>query len=127
MKPADRAAQPETLLEHGPFVRRIARSLLFDEHRVDDVVQETWLAALERPPRTAIRAWLGTVVRNFSLRALRGESRRTRRETAAARPEAVPSTEEIAARESARKTVVEAVLALEEPFRAAILLRFYEG
>ncbi|MCI0588041.1 MAG: sigma-70 family RNA polymerase sigma factor [Planctomycetes bacterium] len=127
MKPADPAAQSETLLEHGPFVRRIARSLLFDEHRVDDVVQETWLAAIERPPRGVIRSWLGTVVRNFSLRALRGESRRARRELAAARPEAVPSTEEIAARESARRTVVEAVLALDEPFRSAILLRFYEG
>ncbi len=127
MKHANPAARPETLLEHGPFVRRIARSLLFDEHRVDDVVQETWLAALERPPRKALRGWLGTVVRNFSLRSLRGEGRRARRELAAARPEAVPSTEEIVAQEAARRSVVEAVLSLEEPFRSAILLRYYEG
>ncbi|MHC4137912.1 MAG: sigma factor, partial [Planctomycetota bacterium] len=40
-----------TLLEHRAFVRSVVRRLLRDENLVDDVVQETWLAALRRPPR----------------------------------------------------------------------------
>jgi len=43
----------ETLLSHRPFVRALARRLVRDEARAEDVVQETWLAALRRPPRHA--------------------------------------------------------------------------
>ena len=60
----------ERLLQHEGWVRALARSLVEDEHRVDDVVQKTWLAALERPPRKegAVRAWLLTGIRRFSSR-----------------------------------------------------------
>ncbi len=38
-----------------------------DETLVDDLEQQTWLAALRRPPRTrSPRAWLGAVVRNLA-------------------------------------------------------------
>lgn len=40
----------EALLAHGEFVRALARKLVFDDDRVDDVVQETGLAALEHAP-----------------------------------------------------------------------------
>ncbi|MHC4493695.1 MAG: RNA polymerase sigma factor, partial [Planctomycetota bacterium] len=68
---------PQELLAHGDFVRAVARSVVFDETRVDDVVQQTWVAALERPPRdrSGLRAWLGRVARNFALRASRDEGR----------------------------------------------------
>ncbi|HET6204709.1 MAG TPA: sigma-70 family RNA polymerase sigma factor [Planctomycetota bacterium] len=119
---------PEVLLAHGRFVRGIARSLLFDEHRVEDVVQQTWLAALENGPceEGRVRPWLGRVARNFALLLGRREGRRRGREEAAARPELVPSAEEIASREATRRAVVEAVLGLPEPCRSAVLLRFYE-
>jgi len=50
----------EDLLKHAAFVRAMARSLLLDPHAADDVVQETWLTALEAPPRHAenLRGWL---------------------------------------------------------------------
>ena len=58
------------LLSHAEFVRRLARSLLHDEAAAEDVVQETYLAALVRPPRVTgeatARAWLARVVRNLS-------------------------------------------------------------
>ncbi|MFO0984850.1 MAG: sigma factor [Planctomycetota bacterium] len=56
----------ETLLTHTPWLCALARGLLLDPERADDVVQQTWLVALERPPRTAhnLRAWLGAVARN---------------------------------------------------------------
>ena len=41
--------QPEALLTHLDFVRRLARSLLAEQ--ADDVAQETWLASLRRPSR----------------------------------------------------------------------------
>ena len=60
----------ETLLAHEAFVRRITRALVRDEHEADDVVQATFLAALERPPRTGtnVRGWLAGVARNVARR-----------------------------------------------------------
>ena len=68
---------PDLLLEHQDFVRGLAKSILFDDHRVDDVVQEAWLTALRRPPRqpAALRAWLATVVRNLARRNIRTQKR----------------------------------------------------
>ena len=43
-----------------------------------------------------------------------------------ARPDAVPSAEDIFQRESARKSLVEAVFALEDPYRSALILRYFE-
>jgi RNA polymerase sigma factor (sigma-70 family) len=120
---------PEILLEDDACIRRLSRRLLRDAHEADDAAQQTWLAAIERRQslHARPRAWLATVLRNFARRALRDRERRLRRELIAARPERVPSASEIAEREAARRSVVEAVLALEPPYREAILLRFYEN
>ena len=114
-------------------MRGLARGLLTDFASAEDVVQGTWVAALERPPRGAagpaglgLRAWLGTVARNLVRQRSRVEARRERRELQAARREAVPSAAEVVEREAVRGAVVDAVLALREPSRSAILLRFYE-
>jgi len=118
----------ETLLAHGDFMRALARSLLGgDDARADDVVQEAYVKALESPPRDPrrMRAWLGTVVRNFALRQHRDRKRRERRESHSPRPP-VPSSEEILERENARRKVVMAVLDLEEPYRTTVVLRFLE-
>ncbi|MHC4473108.1 MAG: sigma factor, partial [Planctomycetota bacterium] len=49
----------ETLLAEKDFVRGLARSLVRDEARADDISQQAWLAAMERPPHSerAVRAW----------------------------------------------------------------------
>ena len=46
-----RPLNPELLLEHLEWMRRLARSLVRDETVANDVVQQTLLMALERPPR----------------------------------------------------------------------------
>lgn len=117
------------LLRHADFVRAVARRLVLGEAQVDDVVQQTWLAALEHPPRRRgrLRAWLGAVARNFALRAAREARRRAHRERVAARHEAAPSAAETVAELAAHRRVVDAVLALDEPYRTAVLLRFYHG
>ena len=118
----------EALLLHDGFVRGLAHGLLADAHAADDLAQDTWLAALERGGRAeSLPRWLAGVVRHLAAKARRGEERRARRERDAARPEATPSTEEILEREAARARVVRAVLALGQPYREAVLLRYFEG
>ncbi|MCI0340607.1 MAG: sigma-70 family RNA polymerase sigma factor [Planctomycetales bacterium] len=120
--------QPEALLSHADFVRGLARSLLADEGTAEDVAQDALVAALERPPeeRGRTRGWFAAVVRNLARQSWRSTARRERREAAAARPERIPGPAEIVEREAVRRHVVEAVLALEEPYRTAVILRYYE-
>ncbi|MEQ8765210.1 MAG: sigma-70 family RNA polymerase sigma factor, partial [Planctomycetota bacterium] len=124
----DAPLDPELLLEHGPFIRALARQLLNDHLRAEDAVQETWLTGLRRPPedRHALRAWLARVVRNRAIQMRRADRRRDRREASVARSPDVPSPEEILEREALRRRIVEAVMTLEEPYRSTVLLRFFD-
>lgn len=131
MKPAAQPSNPELLLAQADWVRSLVRRLVADESRADDVLQSTWLAALLHPPRdvhsvSALRAWLAKVSRRFVFRAHRSDIRRADREQFSARRERLPSTAEIVEHESARRTIVEAVLALSEPYRSTLILSFYE-
>ncbi|MEM8885555.1 MAG: RNA polymerase sigma factor, partial [Planctomycetota bacterium] len=117
---------PESLLAHASWVRGLARSLLHDDQAADDVVQEAWLAALRRPPRRLTRGWLGRVVRNAAATHWRRESRLRGRERGAAKPESIRSTGELAAEADWQRHVVAAVLALDDPYREVVLLRYFE-
>jgi RNA polymerase sigma-70 factor (ECF subfamily) len=119
---------PESLLAHRAFVRAVVRKLIPDEHHVEDIVQETCLTALRSPPRApgALRAWLARVGRNLAVSSLRRRASRARRERHAARPERLPSAREAAEKLEHHRMVVDAVLALEEPLRSTVVLRFYE-
>lgn len=124
-----RPATPEELLAHADWVRALARSLVRDPEAADELVQETWLGALSSPPRAGatVRAWLARVTRNALRKEARGGGRRRAREEAAARPEAQGGAAEAVERLAAQQDVVRAVLALAEPQRSAIVLRYYEG
>ena len=119
----------ESLMVHREWVRSLARRLVLDESRADDLVQQTWLRVLRSPPDSghSPRAWLGTVVRNLARDAARRKERRDRREQAAAVPEAQASVLDLVAQAEALGRVVQAVVALDEPYRTTILLRFFEG
>src|SRR5262245_36424106 len=117
----------QILFERAGWVRALARSLLDDPDAADDAAQEAWLAALRWPPaHRNLRAWFATLIKNFARRARRGERRRRLREEMAAASEVEQSTSELVARAELHRRVVEAVLALPEPYRATILLRFFE-
>ncbi|MEE8106726.1 MAG: sigma-70 family RNA polymerase sigma factor [Planctomycetota bacterium] len=120
--------EPETLLQHATFLRGLARGLLGGSEDAGDVVQQTWLAALEKGPRRPekARAWLAATLRNFVRMSYRGKARRSRREEAAARPERVVATDEIAELTELQRRVAEAVHTLEEPYRTTIVLRYLE-
>jgi RNA polymerase sigma factor (sigma-70 family) len=100
-----------------------------DEGTADDLVQETLLAAVRRPPRDrgALGGWLRTVLRNFAGRFRIEKERRRRREEAAARPEREASSpDRLAERAELHRDLVDCVLRLREPLRSTVLLRFFE-
>ena len=120
-------ADPAALLAQHSWVRRVARALVRDGARSDDLEQSVWLRALERPREVrSPRAWLGTALRNAASDLFRGEGRRRRREEAAARAEASPAADEAVARAEALRRAVDAALALHEPYRTVVVLRFFE-
>lgn len=117
----------DELLQHSDWVRSLAYRLVLDASRADDLVQDTWVVALQRPPSHAgnLRAWLGRVVTSLARSTWRSESRRDRREEATARHEALPSTEELVHEAAMTRELAGAVLELGEPFRTVLLLRYF--
>jgi RNA polymerase sigma factor (sigma-70 family) len=117
----------EELLAQAAWARGLARALLADPSRAEDVLQETWLAALERPPAelSRPRGWLARALGNAARQLGRAEGRRARRERAGARPERLPSAAELAETLETQRTLAGHVLALEEPYRSTLVLRFY--
>lgn len=124
-----RPIDSELLFEQAGWVRALARNLVADVHLADDLAQDTYVAALERPPAGGSdpRSWLGTVLRNFHLQVIRSRSRRSLREQQAALPEAVPGALDVLERAAMHRELYEAVMSLSEPNRTAILLRFFDG
>ncbi len=119
----------EALLRESEWLREIARALARDEHSADDLVQETWVAALRAAPRATRnpRGWLTTVVRRLATKSRRAQRAAHAREQDAARAEAQPATVDVVERATLHRAVVDAVLALDEPYRATVLLRWFEG
>src|SRR6059036_2585307 len=113
----------EELLAHAVWVRRLATALIADPGAADDLVQETWVAALRRPlaAGSSPRPWLARVMTNLASNRRRAESRRAERELAAARPEALPGPEEVARELEIQRVLVEALAGLDEPVRGTIV------
>jgi len=129
MDPRTEAVWTEELLAHAGWVRALARKLVDDRDNADDAVQQTWLAALVRRPSTGrpLRPWLAHVLRTQIALRRRSRLHRREREAVAARPEPLPSTEELVMRTEAHERLVRAVRALREPYRSALVLHYYEG
>ncbi len=121
------ALEPEEFLRNQAFLRRLARSLVHDEDRAEDLVQDTWTAWAERAPRglASTRAWLARVLRNRARNARRETERRARREGQVARPDRVDPGGEAEATLEVQSRVVAALRKLEEPHRTALVLRYY--
>jgi RNA polymerase sigma-70 factor (ECF subfamily) len=117
----------ELILAHAPYVRGLARRLVFDAELAQDVEQEVLLAALEHAPRDprSLKAWLAAILRHLASKAFRASERRAVRE-AAHEATAVPTPAEILAREDLRRALVEEVLALDAALRDVLILRYLE-
>ena len=122
---------PERLLAQTAWVRRLARSLARDEASADDLVQETFVAALRRPPagsehESRLRAWFGFVVRNMAIRRTRAELRREEREQRSLEGSRTHPDKRAEELELLRAELFRHVKALPEPARQVVLLRFFE-
>ncbi|MFN0206652.1 MAG: sigma-70 family RNA polymerase sigma factor [Planctomycetota bacterium] len=127
-------ADVQLLQTHDAFVRALAHGLLTDSNDADDVAQDVFVKAIERPPvpnllrgPDSLRAWFVTLVYNFRNTTFRSRRHREERERIAAKREHPASPEEIYEKEIVRRRVVDAVFQLEEPYKSAILLRYYEN
>jgi len=116
------------LLGHANGLRALARALLGDEHAAEDVLQDTWVAALEGPGGMCDRpaGWLHGVTRKLALKRRRGEGRRAARERLVSRPERVAAVDEGIAEREVLRSVVEAVLGLDEPYQSVVVMRYYQ-
>jgi RNA polymerase sigma-70 factor (ECF subfamily) len=120
------AGNIDELLTHATWVRALARHLCTDD--ADDLVQETWVAALQRP-RGVIerpRPWLAEVLRNARRARHRRDLRRSERE---ARYEQEPPTaaDDVLGEFQVARQLAEEVARLDEPYRETLLLHYYRG
>ncbi len=116
------------LLAEDRWIRRLARRLAGDGESAEDLVQDAWVAALDARsggPRR-LRPWLRGIMRNLWVDRQRTGAARADRERIVARDEALEPASELVAELELRKRVAEALLALEEPYRTALYLRFFK-
>lgn len=115
----------EALLAHATGLRSLARALAADEATAEDWLQETWRIALEKRPAPGpgLGRWLRLVLRRVASHQYRSEERRKARERAVARN---TTSDDLAERKSAMQSLVDEVLAMDEPYQTALYLRFFE-
>jgi RNA polymerase sigma-70 factor (ECF subfamily) len=118
----------DELLAHAGWARRLALRLTAGDDSADDLVQEAWIAAAAHPPASdrPLRPWLAVVLRNLFLKRRLGDRRREAREAAAGDETEGVSPEVLLARVETQRLLAELVASLEEPYRQALILRYFE-
>lgn len=129
--PSDLPPTLASLLGDAAWVRALARSLLAGP-AAEDLAQDAWVVALQNPPeqRGNPRAWFRTVLGRLATRRRSREARRPAIESLAARPEHGSTTGEVreaVERMELQQWLARALLALDEPYRSAVILRHLEG
>ncbi|MFN0241563.1 MAG: sigma-70 family RNA polymerase sigma factor [Planctomycetota bacterium] len=134
------ALDADRLLAHAAWLRALAQSLARGAD-ADDLAQETWRIALERRPASLddsrLRGWLATVARRLALRVRRDaaadraheerwviESNAIERR---ARERGDPGVDDACERSLLHKRIADAVHELDEPYRSAVVLRYFDG
>jgi len=118
------------LLGEAEWLTRLARSLTSSAADADDVVQDTFATALRSPPDPdrPVRPWLRRVATNIVRMRHRGRVRRDAREQVIDQvTDPTPTPEQLLERARVERTLTDLVLALEEPYRTTVLLRYREG
>jgi RNA polymerase sigma factor (sigma-70 family) len=119
----------DELLAHAGWLRALASALIADPTEVDDLVQDTWLAAARHPPSAdrPPRAWLARVITNLAHNRRRSTEHRIEREHRAARPEALFDSGDIDRELEMQRALVEALGELDELSRTTIVRHFFHG
>ena len=120
------------LISEGSWLEKVAMRLVGDADAANDVVQDTYLKALnnEVPADRPLRGWLGRVALNSVRSNHRSRVRRKRREEESNPIELDGRKDETAFDALHKKQVgrrlLEAVTTLDDSFREAIVLRYVE-
>ncbi|MFN0007645.1 MAG: sigma-70 family RNA polymerase sigma factor [Planctomycetota bacterium] len=126
-RPLDRSG--ESLLEHAARLRKLAARLVADPSMADDLVQDTYVAALRHAPAAdrSLEPWLARVIGNFARKSRRSAIRREDRERALPPLAQQPTPDAIAERLEVQRTLIEALDELADPFRSTLVLHYFEG
>lgn len=118
----------DDLLTRLSWTRRLAARLVADAGLAEDLVQDAWLEYLTRPPRPtgSLNGWFARVMRNLARQRGRRDGRRRELEREEAGDGTGEATVELVARAQAQRSLVEAVLELDPPYRDVVLLRYFE-
>ena len=132
MTTAATSVTAEDLLANASWARRLARNLLSDGDAADNLVQDTWMAALRAQPdrERPLRPWLARVLRNRAVNRDRDESRLRSRHDQAVTSAAITAVsadpEQLLVRLQLQRLLAELVSELPGPTRQVVLLRYYE-
>lgn len=109
------------------MVRRLAQALVRRRDLAHDVAQDVMLVALRQPhPPEHLRGWLAAVTRRLAGKARRAQHVRARHEGDAAPPPANEAEQHTSERLQLHRRLTDAVLALPEPYRTTVTLRFFD-
>ena len=131
----------EVALVHLDLLYRTALRLTHDRAEADDLVQETWLRALQHfdqfDPGSNCRAWLVTILRNAFLNRLRRQGReRLESEMTGERGDSAPFEDSVIERSTPEEEffqtvfhgdVERALKSLSPAFQQVIVLADFEG
>lgn len=111
------------------WLRDLARTLSHCDADADDLTQDAYAAALTDPGDAirSPRAWLASVTRHLAFGVHKSERARTDRERALPVRDAAQATDQAVANTEVYALLSNLVLALDEPYRTVVMLRFYEG
>jgi len=120
---------PSELGGHSKWLRRRAFELVRNEELARDLVQETFVAYLKRPPQIdqSLRAWLEAVMRNHFRMWCRSTDRRSRRELATLADGLDVGPEPAIDRRRTALELEAALSGVQEPYRSTLQLRYFEG
>jgi len=114
------------MTKQGRALRSLARAILRGADDADDIVQEAYARALASGSPVAHRdGWLWRIVQNLARRRLRDRARRQRHDAAQPVPPSAPPTDELLAQVELHRQLADAVAALREPLRRAVVMRFW--
>ncbi|MEM9381660.1 MAG: sigma-70 family RNA polymerase sigma factor [Planctomycetota bacterium] len=108
-------------------LRSLARCLVHDEARADDVAQRAVVAALTAAEPSRSAGWWRRVVRNAAVDEARARRVRSDHESSVEPRGEALSAHEVVSEAESQRVVSDAVLALDEPYRTVVLLRYFKG
>src|SRR5690349_19177165 len=119
----------ESIEQRATHIRQLASALVRNAHDAEDLAQDAWVRSLSSQPsrKDAWPAWIHATVRNLARLRWRADRRRDARESAVARAESRHSPTETLEQLDAFELLTKVVRELEEPYRASIVSRYFEG